>query len=93
MPVGTEELDARGLRCPLPVIHLARLAAGLAPGSAVLVRWTDPAAAHDIPAWARMRGHVVVETRPPGDLTDHGTTLVRLGGDDEGPAPAGADPS
>ena len=52
-------LDARGLRCPLPVIHLARQAAACAPGTLVVVRWTDPAAAVDIPAWARMRGHTV----------------------------------
>lgn len=92
-PRSTTELDARGLRCPLPVIRLARLATEAPAGSDVLVRWTDPAAAHDIPAWARMRGHTVVATHLPTDGADHGTTLVHLRGDDEGPAPAGADPS
>ena len=52
-------LDARGLRCPLPVIRLAALARGLEPGAVVAVIWTDPAARHDVPAWARMRGRAV----------------------------------
>ncbi|WP_308199995.1 sulfurtransferase TusA family protein [Actinotalea sp. C106] len=88
-------LDARGLRCPLPVIRLASLARDSSPGDEVLVRWTDPAAEHDIPAWARMRGHTVLETTPPRPLPDDplphgagpdapahqasGSTLVRLG--------------
>ena len=55
-------VDARGLRCPLPVIRLARAAEGAAPGTVLVVRATDPAAEHDVPAWARMRGHRVVST-------------------------------
>lgn len=59
-------LDARGLRCPAPVLALARLARDLPAGAVVAVWWTDPAARHDIPAWARMRGHEVLATRPLG---------------------------
>jgi tRNA 2-thiouridine synthesizing protein A len=50
-------VDARGLRCPLPVIRLAQAVEGLPDGVVVVVLATDPAAAHDVPAWARMRGH------------------------------------
>jgi len=50
-------LDARGLRCPLPVIRLARAARDATPGTVVEVWATDPAARADIPAWCRMRGH------------------------------------
>jgi tRNA 2-thiouridine synthesizing protein A len=53
-------VDARGLRCPLPVIRLAQAAAGLAPGTLLQVVASDPAAEHDVPAWARMRGHRVL---------------------------------
>jgi tRNA 2-thiouridine synthesizing protein A len=59
-------LDARGLRCPAPVLALARRARQLPTGAVVAVWWTDPAARHDIPAWARMRGHEVLTTRPLG---------------------------
>jgi tRNA 2-thiouridine synthesizing protein A len=89
-------VDARGLACPLPVIRLAAAARDLPDGSLVTVLWTDPAAAHDIPAWARMRGHRVIA--PAADraeepvATPGGRTTVRLGTHD-GPAPTGADPS
>ena len=50
-------LDCRGQRCPLPVIALARAVSMMEPGATVRVLADDPAAAHDIPAWCRMRGH------------------------------------
>jgi len=53
-------VDARGLRCPAPVIQLARAAKDAPPGSTLTVLATDPAAVHDVPAWARMRGHLMV---------------------------------
>ena len=51
----TTVVDARGLRCPLPVIRLAAVARGAAPGTVITVLATDPAARHDVPAWCRMR--------------------------------------
>ena len=69
-------LDARGLRCPMPIIRLAALARGLEPGDEVEVRWTDLAARHDIPAWARMRGHEALGTV---ELDEGWATTVRLG--------------
>jgi tRNA 2-thiouridine synthesizing protein A len=56
-------VDARGLRCPLPVVRLAAAARDLPPGAHLVVWSTDPAARHDVPAWARMRGHRVVAER------------------------------
>lgn len=58
-------VDARGLRCPLPVIELARAARGAAPGTVLTVLATDPAARYDVPAWARLRGHELVSIEPP----------------------------
>lgn len=61
------EVDARGLRCPLPVIRLAEAAKDTPPGTRITVLATDPAARHDIPAWCRMRHHELTElTRVPG---------------------------
>ena len=48
-------VDARGLRCPLPVIRLAEVARDSPTGTVVEVWATDPAARADIPAWCRMR--------------------------------------
>jgi tRNA 2-thiouridine synthesizing protein A len=53
---ATIVVDARGLRCPLPVIRLAQTARETAPGVVIEVWATDPAARADIPAWCRMRG-------------------------------------
>ena len=50
---------ARGSRCPVPVIRLARAARGLAPGTTVVLLADDDAAWSDVPAWARMKGHTV----------------------------------
>lgn len=60
-PVNPIELDARGLRCPLPVIRLAEAARDAPAGTVINVLASDPAARHDIPAWCRMRGHELCE--------------------------------
>jgi TusA-related sulfurtransferase len=60
-PLPPIELDARGLRCPLPVIRLAAAARDTPVGTRIIVLATDPAARHDIPAWCRMRNHELCE--------------------------------
>jgi tRNA 2-thiouridine synthesizing protein A len=50
-------VDSRGRRCPLPVIDLAKAIRDVAVGEVITVLADDPAAATDIPAWCRMRGH------------------------------------
>ena len=75
-PPDPVEVDCRDQRCPRPVIELARASADLPDGTVVAVLATDPAAATDIPAWCRMRGHEFLGS----DKTDHGAQrfLVRL---------------
>lgn len=74
-PDGVVEVDARGLRCPLPVIRLAAAARDAAPGTQVVVLATDPAARHDVPAWCRMRGHTLAEV---SEAADGGHTAYRV---------------
>jgi tRNA 2-thiouridine synthesizing protein A len=52
-------IDARGMRCPMPVIALARHARDAEPGDRVRLLADDPAAEADIPAWCRLKGHSV----------------------------------
>ena len=67
-------LDTRGTLCPQPIIELARHVDDVSPGDVIAVLSDDPAAANDIPAWCRMRGHDYVGERP----ADGGTAyLVR----------------
>ncbi|MET9841771.1 aminotransferase class V-fold PLP-dependent enzyme [Streptomyces virginiae] len=51
------ELDALGLRCPQPVIELARAITRVPVGGTVTVLSDDEVARLDIPAWCAMRGH------------------------------------
>ncbi len=52
-------VDARGTKCPVPVVRVARVARDLEPGTTVVLLADDVAARSDVPAWARMRGHAV----------------------------------
>lgn len=55
-------IDARGLKCPLPVLKLEKMLDGLPKGEAVTVLATDPMAAIDIPLYCRQRGHTCAPT-------------------------------
>ena len=52
-----EVIDARGLKCPLPVLKMEKRLASLAPGAALVVLATDPMAKVDIPLYCRQHGH------------------------------------
>ncbi len=58
-----QELNARNLMCPLPVIRAQDQIATMQPGEKLRVVCTDPGALNDIPAWCRINGHKVLETQ------------------------------
>ncbi|MDO9163406.1 MAG: sulfurtransferase TusA family protein [Methylococcaceae bacterium] len=58
-----EILNARRLLCPLPVIRTQDKVKLLAVGDQLEVICTDPGVMQDIPAWCRINGHTVLETR------------------------------
>ncbi|MFD4868930.1 cysteine desulfurase/sulfurtransferase TusA family protein [Streptomyces sp. NPDC058412] len=60
----TLELDALGLRCPQPVIELARAIFRVPVGGTVTVVSDDGVARLDIPAWCAMRGQEYVGETP-----------------------------
>ena len=66
-------VDARGLRCPLPVIRLAAALRDLPLGARVELLASDPAARTDVPAFCRMRDQRLLETR---EETGHTAYLV-----------------
>jgi tRNA 2-thiouridine synthesizing protein A len=67
--VSTVVVDARGRRCPLPILDLARRIGDVPVGGTVLVEADDPAALPDIQAWCRMRGHEYVGASVAADGT------------------------
>ena len=52
-----EVIDARGLKCPLPVLKMEKRLAGLPPGASFVVLATDPMAKVDIPLFCKQNGH------------------------------------
>ena len=56
-------LDARRLLCPMPVIRTQNKVLELKTGDTLEVTCTDPGALLDIPAWCRINGHDIIDTR------------------------------
>jgi tRNA 2-thiouridine synthesizing protein A len=52
-----ETIDARGLKCPLPVLKMEKRLAALPPGATLVVLATDPMAKVDIPLFCKQKGH------------------------------------
>lgn len=59
-------VDARGLRCPMPLVKAKLQMERLAGGDELLVLATDPEAAIDLAAWAADEGHALRERRREG---------------------------
>jgi len=56
-------IDCRRLLCPMPVIRVQDAVEKLPDGAQVEAVCTDPGALIDIPAWSRINGHRLIETR------------------------------
>ena len=61
--VPDQDLDARGLNCPLPVLKTKVLLGRMSPGQLLRVTATDPHAAIDFEAYCARSGHELVGTR------------------------------
>ena len=60
-------LDARGLKCPLPVLKMEKQLDAMAPGARLTVLATDPIARIDIPLYCVQHGHECA-TSSDGDV-------------------------
>ena len=59
--MSRNELDARCMLCPMPVIRTQEKVEKLRVGDTLTILCTDPGAIHDIPAWCRVNGHEVLD--------------------------------
>jgi tRNA 2-thiouridine synthesizing protein A len=66
-------IDARGLRCPWPVLRLARAVRGASSGTIVTIVADDPIAPAEINAFANERGFSV---RPVQTAIGRGISVV-----------------
>lgn len=62
-----QSVDARGLKCPLPVLHTRRALTRLPAGQELEVLCTDPVSVIDIPNLVREMGFVLKETVNSGE--------------------------
>jgi tRNA 2-thiouridine synthesizing protein A len=53
-----EIVDARGLKCPLPVLKMEKRLAAMPAGGVLTVLATDPIAKIDIPLYCTQNGHI-----------------------------------
>jgi tRNA 2-thiouridine synthesizing protein A len=58
-------LDCRGMKCPRPIIEVARRISEVNVGSVLQLLADDPAAGPDLAAWCRMRGQTLLASDPP----------------------------
>jgi tRNA 2-thiouridine synthesizing protein A len=55
-------IDAKGKKCPMPVLMTSRGIKNLQPGQIMLVEATDGGSKSDIPSWAKDTGNELLET-------------------------------
>lgn len=57
MVTEVKTIDARGLKCPLPVLKLEKRLTDATKGTTIVVLASDPMARIDIPLHCRQNGH------------------------------------
>jgi len=58
-----KELDARGLKCPLPILRTKKALAELMYGQVLRILATDPGSAKDFVAFSRQTGNELLGSR------------------------------
>ena len=61
-----QELDTRGLNCPLPILKAKKALAGMNSGQLLRVVSTDAGSTRDFQAFARQTGNELVEQQTAG---------------------------
>lgn len=62
------QLDATGLKCPIPVLKARKMARGLISGDELEILATDPGAVADFEAFCATGGHELVEQSRDGEV-------------------------
>lgn len=59
----TYQLDARGLRCPMPLLKLKQSLHGMESMAVITVQTSDPGSVRDFQAFLRQAGHELLEMK------------------------------
>jgi tRNA 2-thiouridine synthesizing protein A len=73
----TTTLDAKGLKCPLPVLKARRAMKPLAVGDVLQIVATDPGAVEDFAEFCKTTGDALLASRQDGEIY---IFLIRKGG-------------
>jgi len=57
-----QQLDVKGLQCPMPIVKTAKAMRELASGDVLQVFATDPGSVKDFAAWAKATGNELLES-------------------------------
>lgn len=71
LPEFDLEVDASGLKCPLPILRAKKALAQLESGQVLKVITTDPNAIRDFQAFSRQTGNGLQAQIDKGDTTVH----------------------
>ena len=66
-----QEIDTRGLNCPLPILKAKKALAGMESGQLLKVLSTDAGSLRDFQAFAKQTGNALVEQQTLGDEFVH----------------------
>ena len=66
-----QELDTRGLNCPLPILKAKKALGDLTSGQILKVISTDPSSTRDFQAFARQTGNELLDQQTKGDEFVH----------------------
>lgn len=66
--MADEQLDARGLKCPLPVLKARKALKGLTGGQTLEILATDPGSVADFEAFCSVGGHELLEQTRDRDV-------------------------
>jgi tRNA 2-thiouridine synthesizing protein A len=62
-----KEVDARGLKCPLPILRTKKALSELTSGQVLRVSATDPGAVKDFAAFAKQTGNALLSSKQNND--------------------------
>lgn len=66
-----QRIDAKGLKCPMPVIKLQQRVRQSSSGEHLIIECTDPGAEKDIRSWCNVNKHPFIGANP----TDYGCEI------------------
>ncbi|MDT8446857.1 MAG: sulfurtransferase TusA family protein [bacterium] len=61
-----QELDCRGLGCPLPVLKTKKAVQAMTSGQVLKMVCTDPGSNKDMPSWSERTGNPILKTEEAG---------------------------